>query len=110
MAEPPTFSARERAAVAGLALASLLIPNGIFVWYIFCHPDVVRAAFTNPVSAVFIAEAFILMILFAWLLKRVAVRQPTGFQFVILSLIGSLGFSVPVTLLLLLRGKKDDRR
>lgn len=105
--QPITLTALEARVLAGLAALGLLVPNGIFLYYLFAEPAAVRAALANPVALVFVAEAFFLMFFFAWLLGRAGVRRPTGRWFVLLSLVGSMAFSVPATIWLL--GKSRER-
>ena len=93
----PSLSATESGFLVGLALFGLLVPNGIFVWALFVHPEWIRDALMNPVALVFIAEAFLLMFLFAWVLAK-AGGGAKGVLFVAGSLIGGLGFSVPLAL------------
>ncbi|MAE59956.1 MAG: hypothetical protein CMJ49_01215 [Planctomycetaceae bacterium] len=87
----------------GLAVFGLLIPNGAFIYFFVTDPQVTRAAMTNPISLVFMFEAFVLMLLFAWLLRRAGVRRPSGLVFIVMSLIGSMVFSVPAALALVFR-------
>ena len=93
----PVLSGTESGFLLGLALFGLFVPNGIFVWALFAHPDLIRDALVNPVSFVFIAEAFLLMFLFAWLLAKSGSKAKGGL-FVIGTLIGGMGFSVPLAL------------
>ena len=81
-----------------LAIFGLLIPNGVFLYYFITDSEVSRIALSNPISLVFIVEAFVLMFLFAWLLKKAGVEKPTGVTFIIMSLIGSMVFSVPLAI------------
>jgi hypothetical protein len=74
------------------------VPNGIFIYFFLTDPGMAKAALTNPISLVFITEAFFLMFLLAWLLGKVACQRPTGMGFILLSLIGSMVCSVPATL------------
>jgi hypothetical protein len=99
---------REATALAALAVFGLVVPNGIFLWYFFMDHGVVRAAVHNPVALVFIVEAFLLMFLLAWLLRRSGCTRPTGFVFVVMSLVGSMAFSVPAALWLAGRKKPTD--
>ncbi|MBP6507230.1 MAG: hypothetical protein KA257_06665 [Opitutaceae bacterium] len=96
---------RESSGLVALAIFGLLVPNGIFLYYFFTAPEVVRQTLSNPVALVFIAEAFFLMFLLAWLLRRAGSTKPTGWVFVVLSLVGSMAFSVPVALWLAFKGK-----
>jgi hypothetical protein len=92
------FSPAESQALAILAAAGFLVPNGIFVYFAVTDSALLLAALANPIAAVFIVEAFFLTALFAWLLGRDGSHRPSALGFVILSLLGSLAFSVPLTL------------
>lgn len=94
----PPLNARESRGFALLALFGLLGPNCVFCYYFFTRPDVVSAALCNPVALVFISEAFLLMFLFAWLLRRMKGAPIGGGLFILLSLLGSMAFSVPFVL------------
>ena len=78
-----------------LAIFGLVGPNGCFLYYSLAAPPVLHAALGNPVALVFIAEAFLLMFLFGWLIHRMGFRSPGWLAFILMSLIGSLAFSVP---------------
>ena len=103
--KPLIFTPGEQRLLGVLAVFGLLIPNGVFIYYFLTDASVTRAALTNPISLVFITEAFFLMFLFAWLLKRLGLTRPGALAFVIMSLLGSMVFSVPATLWL--RGKNQ---
>lgn len=77
--------------------------NGVFLFYALLFPETMAAALANPISLVFILEAFVMMGLFTWLIRRLGLEAPGWRLFVVLSLIGSLAFSVPAFLLLRLR-------
>ena len=88
-----------------LSIAGLIIPNGIFIYYFFTDHNLFLSALRNPVSLVFLAEAFILMFYFSWLLSKLEDKPFTGFMFILLSIIGSLGFSVPYFIYRLIKQK-----
>jgi len=94
------FTETQEKLLLGLSIFGLIVPNGVFLYYAFTAPATLQAAMANPVSLVFIAEAFALMFLFAWLIHRQGIRSPGGFAFILMSLIGSLLFSVPTCLYL----------
>jgi len=96
-----SFNNAERKGLALMAALGLLVPNGVFVYCLLWESDQVRAALANPVSLVFIVEAFFLMFLVVWLLMRSRIRRPNGWMFLAMSLLGSLAFSVPATLWLI---------
>ncbi|GEP42797.1 hypothetical protein [Brevifollis gellanilyticus] len=97
------FTETQEKLLLGLALFGFIVPNGIFIYYALAAPAVMMAALANEVSLVFILEAFFLMFLFAWLLHRRGIRSPGWLAFIIMSLIGSLAFSVPACLYLVSR-------
>jgi hypothetical protein len=103
--KPLILTRREQLALAYFAAFGFLVPNAVFIYYFLTNPELTRAALSNPISLVFVIEAFFLMFLFAWLLRRLGVRKPGALGFVVMSLLGSMAFSVPATLVLLLRGK-----
>lgn len=94
------FTAFQEGLLLGLAVFGLVVPNGVFVYYALMSPDVVIAALKNPIAAVFIAEAFLLLGLGAWLIRRARITFLGWKSFVVISLLGSLAFSVPLFLLL----------
>ena len=94
----PPFSPSERTLLSVLAGFGLIVPNGVFLYVAATDREALLAAIGNPIAAVFMAEAFFLMALFAWLLSRVGSRRPGAFLFVVLSLVGSMAFSVPLAL------------
>ena len=90
----------ERRALVALALASFLVPNGIFIYCAVKDFGLIVAAMQNPVSLVFILEAFVLMFLAAWFIQKIGTTKIKAAPFVVLSLMGSLGFSAPLTIYL----------
>ncbi len=103
--KPLIFTPLELRVLALLAIFGLLVPNGIFVYYFFNDPEVSRIAMSNPISLVFMTEAFFLMFLFAWLLRKAGSTKPNGLVFIIMSLVGSMVFSVPAALWLTFRNR-----
>lgn len=86
-----------------LAVIGLLGLNGIFVYFALLEPTVLTDAMKNPVSLVFMLEAFVMVGFGAWMIRLRGLRRPGWFAFVVLSLIGGLAFSVPAVLLLQMR-------
>lgn len=104
-AQPPGWTSLESRILAALAIFGFLVPNGVFIYTVLYNPNAVRVALGNPISLAFITEAFVLMFLVAWLLRRIRVGSPSGLMFIAMSLLGSLAFSVPATLYLIFRRK-----
>jgi quinol-cytochrome oxidoreductase complex cytochrome b subunit len=90
------FSALEQKLLLGCAAAGFVVPNGLFLYYVFVDFSVVVAAHRNPVAAAFIGEAIFLMVFFAWILKHQMPRSRNWLGFLAASIVGSLAFSVPL--------------
>lgn len=89
-----------------LAGFGLFVLNGVYLYFTFARPEVASAAMSNPVSLVFMTEAFVLMVLGAWLIARAGLRRPGWGVFIVLSIAGSLIFSIPAFLLLHMRKRR----
>lgn len=92
------FSRNQEIGLLILSLVGLLGPNGLFIWATVAKPELLWAAMSNPVAQVFMVEAFVLMFLFAYLIARQGLRSPGWGAFILMSLIGSMMFSVPAAL------------
>ena len=104
---PIRLKPNEHRLLIALAAFGFLVPNGVFLYFCVTDPGLIRAALQNPIALVFIAEAFLLMFLFAWLLHRAGTRKPGALVFIILSLLGSMAFSVPATVCLVFNPGKS---
>lgn len=93
-----SFSQPQRTLLLVMAIFGLVVPNGAFVYLSITRWDLVVSAMTNPIALVFIVEAFALMFLFAWLIHRQGLKAPGWLAFIIMSLLGSMMFSVPACL------------
>jgi len=98
------YTPRERSALIGFSLVGLIGLNSLFIYAILTRPQAMLDALENPVSLVFIVEAFMLLGLFAYLLGKWGVSRLGWKWFVALSLLGSMAFAVPVVLLWKRRG------
>ena len=79
-----------------VALFGLLVPNGFFLYWLVNEFQGIRPILANHLAMGFILDAFMAMILLAVYFARRPigpVRWPT---FVILSILGGLGFSLPL--------------
>ncbi len=92
------------------ALVGLLGLNGTFLYYTIFQPDVQAAALENPVSVVFIVEAFLMVAFAAWVIWLMGFERPGWFLFVIMSIVGSLAFSVPFFLLMHIRKHENEQK
>lgn len=102
------YSKWERAALWAVGAFGFVAVNGAFLYGLLVEPDAVRVALTNPISAAFIAEAFVLMGVFAYLFGKWGVGRLSWRWFVALSLLGSMAFSVPAVLLARGGRQRDD--
>jgi hypothetical protein len=103
----PPFTKRERMALFGLALFGFAVPNGVFLYHLFAETGALDDALRNPVALVFVGEAFFLLGLFCWLLRRVRGTSPGWLGFLLMSIAGSMAFSVPALLWLRSRPRKE---
>ena len=79
-----------------IALFGLTVPNGIFLYWLFTEFTTMSAVFADRLALGFILDCFLAVGLLAYYFARHPpgpVRWP---WFVLLSLIGGLGFSLPI--------------
>lgn len=99
------YSPAERFWLWALAAFGFLAVNGAFMYGVFVRPEILAQAQRNPLSMAFVVEALLLVAALAYLLPKWGVtRMPWGW-FVVLSLAGSLAFSLPLALM----WKQDPR-
>lgn len=89
-----------------LSVLELFSLNGIFLYYALFRPEVMASAQQNPINLVFIAETFLLVAFAAWVIAKLGFKRPGWLAFAIMSIIGSLAFSVPFFLLLHIRKRE----
>jgi hypothetical protein len=92
------FSQIERIFLLGLGLLGLLGPNGVFLYFAFFRGSEFLATMRDPVAIAFMADAFLVMGILAYYFAKISTGKK-GLIFIVLSLIGGLGFSVPAFLL-----------
>jgi hypothetical protein len=74
--------------------------NGLFLWALFFQPEQMNAAYSNLYAMAFIREAFVLLPLGCFLIWALKLKSPGWLGFLFLSLLGSLAFSIPFSILL----------
>jgi hypothetical protein len=89
----------ERLWLWALAAFGLLGVNGVFLWTLFARPEIMREALANPITIAYSVEALALVAALAWLFRKWGVSRVGWGWFVVLSLLGSLAFAIPVALL-----------
>jgi len=93
------YSARERTVLWTTAALGFVALNGVFLYGTFVQPAMLEAAMANPLAMVFVLEALVMTGILAYLLRKWAVtRLPWGW-FVLLAVIGSLVFALPIAIL-----------
>jgi hypothetical protein len=79
--------------------------NGVFLYSVIFRPELVEEALGNLYAMVFIVEAFILLPLLCFLIALSKLKSPNWLGFLVLSLLGSMAFSIPLSILLWNRKK-----
>lgn len=82
------------------SVAGLLGINGLFLFTIMFRPELIGEAQKNLYSVAFILEAFMLLPLFCFLIYILKIKSPGWIGFLILSILGSLAFSIPFSILM----------
>jgi hypothetical protein len=99
VSQPIEYTRGEKAAMIALGVIGAVVLNSVIVYCAIFHWDLVVEAHLNPVSAVFIAEAVLLMCFWAYFLRKWGVARLGWGWFIVLSLLGSMAFAIPVVLL-----------
>jgi len=86
----------------------LLGINGLFLYSVIFRPELMQAAQSNLYSLAFILEAFVLLPLACFLIATAKLKSPGWIGFLLLSLAGSLAFSIPFSILLWNRQGKTN--
>jgi len=101
-----SFTETQEKVFLALAIFGLIVPNGFFLYYLLVAPTVLHSALNDPIALVFVSEAFLLMFFFAWLIHHLGFRSPGWLAFILMSLVGSMVFSVPAFLYLTSRNTR----
>jgi hypothetical protein len=78
-----------------VALFGLFVPNGIFVYWLLTEFEGVGGVIANKLALAFIIEAFLVLGIMSYYFARNPIGRVTWYWFVVLSLIGGLGFGIP---------------
>lgn len=93
-----------------IALFGLIVPNGLFVYWLVTEFTSVGAVLANHLALGFILDAFLAVGLLAYLF---AIRPPGRYGwpwFVGLSILGGLGFGIPFYLWMNFRAAASPRQ
>jgi len=77
------------------ALFGLFVPNGIFIYWLFTDFSGMTDVLNNKLALAFIIEAFLVLAIMSVYFARNPIGRFNWYWFVILSLIGGLGFGIP---------------
>ena len=78
-----------------IALFGLIVPNGFFIYWLFTEFSSVADVMGNKLAIAFIIDAFMAMFLLAYWFAVKPIGKVRWYWFIILSIIGGLGFSIP---------------
>ena len=78
------------------ALFGLVVPNGLFVMWLLTEFDGIGAILSNRLALAFMLEAMLLLVLLAVYFARHPLGPIRWPWFVVLSLMGGLGFGLPL--------------
>ncbi len=78
-----------------IALFGLIVPNGIFIYWLFTEFHGVADIFQNKLAVAFIIDAFLAMFLLAYLFAANPLGKIKWYWFIVFSIIGGLGVSLP---------------
>lgn len=78
-----------------IALFGLIVPNGIFIYWLLTEFKSVGEVMNDKLAAAFIIDAFMAMFLLAYWFAVKPLGKIKWYWFIVLSLVGGLGFSLP---------------
>ena len=78
-----------------IALFGLFVPNGIFIYWLFTEYNGMSDVLNNKLALAFIIEAFLVLGLMSVYFARNPIGRFKWYWFIVLSLIGGLGFGIP---------------
>lgn len=78
-----------------VALFGLLVPNGIFIYWLATEFRGLSDILGNRLALGFIIEAFAVMFLMAFYFRKNPPGKVKWYWFIVLSLIGGIGFGIP---------------
>ena len=79
-----------------VALFGLIVPNGLFLYWLLAEFGGIRAVLDNHLAVAFIIDALMVLVILAVYFAKRPIGPVRWGTFVLLSLIGGLGFSLPM--------------
>jgi hypothetical protein len=78
-----------------IAFMGLLVPNALFLYWLLVEYEGIAAVLQDKLALGFIIDAFMALVLLAFYFARNPIGRVRWPWFVLLSLLGGLGFSLP---------------
>jgi hypothetical protein len=78
-----------------IAFMGLLVPNALFLYWLLVEYQGIAAVLQDKLALGFIIDAFMALVLLAFYFARNPIGRVRWPWFVLLSLLGGLGFSLP---------------
>lgn len=78
-----------------IALFGFFVPNGLFLYWLFFEPYTLTDIISNKLALAFIIDASMVMFLLAYWFTVKPIGKIRWYWFIVLSIIGGLGFSLP---------------
>lgn len=101
---------RTRITLHSVAAFGLFVPNGLFLHFTLTRFSTFADAAMHPLALGFIIDAFMATALLAWYFAKHPIGRHSWTTFVLLSLTGGLGFSLPFYYYLNKRNTGADER
>ncbi len=79
-----------------IALFGLVVPNGLFLYWMLYEYDGLASVAQNKLAIAFMIDAFLALGLLAYYFARKPIGRIKWYWFIALSLLGGLGFSIPL--------------
>ena len=99
------LTAGQRTALRVVAVLSFIGTNGVFLYYLVFQSRELFEILLHPAALVFVIDVFTVMVLLAVYFAARPLGRHRWPTFVVLSLLGGLGFSIPA--FVLLNGRKS---
>src|SRR5512146_2192152 len=87
---------RTRMWLLAIAALGFLVPNGFFIYWLLVEFSGLRAVLQDRLALGFILDVFLALILLAVYFAKRPIGPVRWYWFVVLSLLGGLGFSLPL--------------
>jgi hypothetical protein len=91
-----------------ISVIGLIGVNGLFLYALVFIPEQITSAFNNVISIAFILEALLLLLLLCFLVSVVKFKSPGWPGFLLLSILGSLAFSIPFSIIMWNKNKEIE--